>query len=101
MKWYTIAMSIQYCLSSSFLLLFFFSPFFSFIYLFIYIYISFNSQFVLILGSFLPLSQTAQMTLVVEGRLKGIIEEADKEKALKQVVEANLNEKTLELNAME
>ena len=41
------------------------------------------------------------MTLVVEGRLKGIIEEADKEKALKQVVEANLNEKTLELNAME
>ena len=33
------------------------------------------------------------MTLVVEGRLKGIIEEADKEKALKQVVEANLNEK--------
>ena len=55
----------------------------------------------LILGSFLPLSQTAQMTLVVEGRLKGIIEEANKEKALKQVVEANLNEKTLELNAME
>ena len=41
------------------------------------------------------------MTLVVEGRLKGIIEEANKEKALKQVVEANLNEKTLELNAME
>lgn len=41
------------------------------------------------------------MTHVVEGRLKGIIEEADKEKALKQVVEASLNEKTLELNAME
>ena len=41
------------------------------------------------------------MTLVVKGRLKGIIEEANKEKALKQVVEANLNEKTLELNAME
>jgi len=41
------------------------------------------------------------MTHVVEGRLKGIIEEADKEKALKQVAEASLNEKTLELNAME
>ena len=41
------------------------------------------------------------MTHVVEGRLKGVMEEADKEKALKQVAEANLKEKTLELNIME
>lgn len=41
------------------------------------------------------------MTHVVEGQLKGVIKEADKEKALKQVVEASLKEKTLELNVME
>ena len=35
------------------------------------------------------------MTHVMEGRLKGIMEEADKEKALKQVSEASLNEKNL------
>ena len=35
---------------------------------------------------------------VVEGQLKGTMEEADKEKALKQVAESSLNEKTLELN---
>lgn len=33
------------------------------------------------------------MTHVVEGRFKGIMEEADKEKALKQVAKATLNEK--------
>lgn len=33
----------------------------------------------------------------MEGWFKGMMEEADKEKALNQVVEANLNEKTLEL----
>ena len=37
----------------------------------------------------------------MEGRLNGMMEEADKEKALKQVVEANLKEKTLELNVVE
>ena len=41
------------------------------------------------------------MTYVVEGWLKGVIEEADKEKALKQVAEASLKEKTLGLNVME
>ena len=41
------------------------------------------------------------MTHVVEGRLKGMMEEADKEKALKQVAKASLNEKTLELSMAE
>ena len=31
----------------------------------------------------------------------GIMEEADKEKALKQVAEANLNKKALELSSMQ
>ena len=39
--------------------------------------------------------QVAQLTHVVEGRLKDAEEEADKKKALKQVAEANLKEKTL------
>ena len=34
----------------------------------------------------------------MEGRLKGMMEESNKEKALKQVSESSLNEKTLELN---
>ena len=51
--------------------------------------------------SFLLFSQAAQMTHVVEGRLKGVMEEADKEKVLKQVTKASLNEKTLELNVVE
>lgn len=38
---------------------------------------------------------------MVEGWLNGMIEEADKEKALKQVTEASLNEKTLKQNAAE
>lgn len=38
---------------------------------------------------------------MVEGRLKDAQEEADKEKALKQVVEASLKEKTSGLNVME
>jgi len=37
----------------------------------------------------------------MEGQLKGMMEEADKEKVLKQVAEASLNEKTLELNSVE
>ena len=37
----------------------------------------------------------------MEGRLKGVMEEADKEKALKQVAETSLKEKTLGLNVME
>lgn len=41
------------------------------------------------------------MNHVVEGRFEGIMEEADKEKALKQVAEANLNKKTLELSLMQ
>lgn len=41
------------------------------------------------------------MTHVVEGRLKGAMEEADKKLALKQVAEAILQEKTLGLNVME
>ena len=36
-----------------------------------------------------------------EGRLKEAQEETDKEKALKQVVESSLQEKTLGLNVME
>ena len=40
------------------------------------------------------------MTHVVKGQLKGVMEEADKEKALKQVAEVSLNEKTLELNVV-
>nr|POE61246.1 hypothetical protein CFP56_61492 [Quercus suber] len=42
-----------------------------------------------------------QLTYVMEGRLKGVMKEADKEKALKQVAEASLKEKTLGLNVME
>ena len=41
------------------------------------------------------------MTYMVEGRLNGMMEEAGKEKALNQVAEASLNEKTLKLNAVE
>ena len=37
----------------------------------------------------------------MEGRLKGMMKEADKEKALKQDAKASLNEKTLELNVVE
>lgn len=37
------------------------------------------------------------MTYVVEGWYKGMVEEANKENALKQVAKANLSEKTLEL----
>jgi len=37
--------------------------------------------------------QASQLTHVVEGRFKGIMEEVDKEKALKQVAKATLNEK--------
>ena len=40
------------------------------------------------------------MTHIVEGRLNGMMEKVDKEKALKQVVEASLKEKTLELNVV-
>lgn len=36
----------------------------------------------------------------MEGGFKGIMEEANMEKALKQVAKATLNEKTLELNLM-
>ena len=59
------------------------------------------------LGShWLPLSslspsQAAQLTHVVKGWLKGMMEEADKEKALNQIAKASLNEKTLELNMAE
>ena len=64
-------------------------------------FLSVTSQSILILLSFLSLFQATQLTHVVEGRLNGMMEEADKEKALKQVVEANLKEKTLELNVVE
>lgn len=37
------------------------------------------------------------MTHVVEGRLKGVMEKAGKEKALKKVAESTLNEKILKL----
>ena len=46
-------------------------------------------------------SQVAQLTYMVEGRLNGMMEEAGKEKALNQVAEASLNEKTVKLNAVE
>lgn len=49
----------------------------------------------------LSLSEAAQLTHVVEGHLKGMMEEVDKEKALKQVTEVSLNKKTLELNSVE
>ena len=38
---------------------------------------------------------------MVEGQYKGMVEEADKEKPLKQVVKANLNERTLELSLVQ
>ena len=60
-------------------------------------FLSVTSQSILILLSFLSLFQATQLTHDVEGWLKGVMEEADKEKALKQVVEATLNEKVLEL----
>lgn len=37
------------------------------------------------------------MTHIVDSRLKGVIKEANKEKAYKQVAEAMLNEKVFEL----
>ena len=40
------------------------------------------------------------MTHVIKGQLKGVMEEADKEKALKQVAEVSFNGKTLELNVV-
>ena len=40
------------------------------------------------------------MTHILEGWLKVVAEEADKEKALKQVSESTLNEKVLELASM-
>ena len=40
------------------------------------------------------------MTYVVEGWPKGVMEEVEKEKALKQAVEASFNEKSLELNVV-
>lgn len=47
------------------------------------------------------MSQATQLTQVVKGRYKGMVEEANKEKALKQVAEANLSEKTLELSSVQ
>ena len=41
------------------------------------------------------------MTYVVEGLLKDTPEEANKEKTLKQVVEASLKKKTSRMNVME
>ena len=41
------------------------------------------------------------MTYVVEGQLKGVMEKANKDKGLKQIVKVSLNEKTLELNVVE
>ena len=40
------------------------------------------------------------MTYVVEGWPKGVMEEVEKEKTLKQAVEASFNEKSLELNVV-
>lgn len=40
------------------------------------------------------------MTYVVEGWPKGVMEEVEKEKALKQTAEASFNEKSLELNVV-
>nr|POE99886.1 hypothetical protein CFP56_68864 [Quercus suber] len=45
--------------------------------------------------------QATQLTHVVKGRLKDVQEEADKEKALKQVAKASLQEKTMGLIVME
>ena len=41
------------------------------------------------------------MTHVVKGQLKGMMEEKNKEKALKQVPKASSNEKILKLNVLE
>lgn len=41
------------------------------------------------------------MTHVVKGQLKGMMEETNKEKALKQVPKASSNEKILKLNVLE
>ena len=41
------------------------------------------------------------MTHVVKGQLKSMMEETNKEKALKQVPKANSNEKILKLNVLE
>ena len=103
LKWHNIAMSFCY----SELLLFSFAHFlFSCPLFFTGGYIHFNlyqfqySEYA-DPRSFLLLSQVAQLTHVVEGRLKCVMEEVDMEKALKQVAEVNLKEKTLELNVVE
>ena len=86
LKWHNIAVSTSY----------FFHPFlfpFSFLLSF---FLSVSSRFV-ILWSLLLLFHTAQLTHVVEGRLKGVMKQANKEKALKQVVKATLNENILKL----
>ena len=97
LRWHTVAMSIciPHLLSFLYYYAFTFSNFYT-------NFISVNTRITLTFPflSLLP-SQATQLTHVVEGRLKGMMEEANKKKALKQVVEANLNEKTQELNAIE
>ena len=95
LKWHNIAVSISAFFHPSLFpfSLFFFFPFF----FFLFFCLSVSSRFVLILWSLLLLFQATQLTHVVEGWLKGVMEEADKEKALKQVAEATLNEKVLKL----
>lgn len=41
------------------------------------------------------------MTFVLEGQLKGTVEEVEREKALKQVVESSLQEKAQEVSRIE
>ena len=47
------------------------------------------------------LFQAAQLSYVLDDRLKVVLEEVDKEKALKQVVESDLSEKVTELATVE
>lgn len=86
LKWHNIDVSTSY----------FFHPFLFPFSLLLSFFLSVSSWFV-ILWSLLLLFHAAQLTHDVEGRLKGVMKQANKEKALKQVVKATLNENILKL----
>ena len=65
------------------------------IFFFTYIYLFFNPSFHLLLF------QAAQLAHVLDDRLKVMLEEVDKGKALKQVAESNLSEKVAVLTTAE
>ena len=83
LKWHTIAIN--------------FNPLFK---IYLCILFIFASELTSLLLSQLPY-QATQMTYILEGRLRGAVEEADKERALKEVSKSNLQELTAKLANVE